>query len=310
MSRGGPCPFANGFRSLTITPHDFAMIAFATYSAQPDLTPDDRLAADVLAGRGLPVVGVPWDSADVDWGRFDAVVIRSTWNYHVRPREFMAWLDRLAAAGVPTWNPVPFLRWNADKRYLVDLAGRGTPTVPTTLLPRGSHPALRALLASLPVPSGVLKPTFAAGAHETWVTTADTAAAHEPRLHALLSQTDVLLQPFVPEITTDGEWSLIFFNDQFSHAVLKRPKAGDFRVQSQHGGTERPADPPDHVLAQARRVLGAVDTPLLYARVDGVDIDGTFTLMELEALEPHLFLSTSPDAPSRFADAIVSVIAR
>jgi hypothetical protein len=155
-------------------------------------------------------------------------------------------------------------------------------------------------------PRSVLKPAFAAGAIDTWVTSPEDAPAHEPRLHALLDRTDVLLQPYLPEIAADGEWSLIFFNHTFSHAVLKRPRAHDFRVQEKHGGSTHPQTPPPALIEQAHHILtAATATPLLYARVDGVVLNNTFTLMELEILEPALFLSTHPTAPANFARALL-----
>lgn len=282
------------------------MIALVTYSDRPEIHADDQLVADALARRGLRVVGVPWDAPDVNWSSFDAVIIRSTWNYHTKPAEFLAWIDRLERDGARAWNPPSFLRWNADKRYLLELAERNIPIVPTLYTPQGQPLDLRATIRSLGPAAAVVKPTFAAGAYETWVAGRGSADEEQARLDALLSRSGVLIQPFINEVVTNGEWSLIFFDKQFSHAILKRPKFGDFRVQSEHGGSAQSLHPPDHLLAQAQRVLAAVDTPLLYARVDGVEINDQFVLMELEALEPLLFLSTSPAAPDRFADAILS----
>jgi hypothetical protein len=291
------------------------MIAFATDAAHPDLTPDDQLAVAALARRGVRVTPAVWDSPTVDWSAFDAAVVRSTWDYHHRPADFAAWLTRLEQSSARVHNPAPFLRWNADKRYLLDLARAGVPTIPTLHVRERQATNLALLFDSFARPSLVIKPAIAAGARETWVATRDSLPSDQARLDALLTHSAVLVQPFVGEVTTQGEWSLIFFNGEFSHAVLKRPTPGDFRVQQEHGGSTTPATPPPYLVPQARHVLDAlphpplVDTrPLAYARVDGLDLSGTFTLMELEALEPDLFLSTAPAAPDRFAAAILHAL--
>jgi glutathione synthase/RimK-type ligase-like ATP-grasp enzyme len=283
------------------------MIAFVTEPAHPDITPDDQRAAAALLRRGHPVRGVPWD-ADTDWAQFDSVVVRSPWDYHQRPSDFLAWLDRLERSGARVWNPTPLLRWNSNKRYLLDLAARGVPIVPTTLLTRDTPADLAAVLAARSGSEFVIKPAFAAGAIDTWVTSPRLATEHQPRLTSLLARSDVLVQPFVDEVRTRGEWSLIFFDNAFSHAVLKRPRPGDFRVQEKHGGSAEPVPtPPATLIDHARKVLAAASPdPLLYARVDGVEINSTFTLMELEALEPALFLSTSPGAGDRLANALLA----
>lgn len=286
------------------------MIAFATYSNRPNLTPDDQLAADALARHGQVVTAAPWDNRNMDWSSFSAIIIRSTWNYHTCPAAFLTWLGHLAGISIPVWNPPHFLRWNADKRYLLDLASGGVPTISTTLLSQGSSFNLAAYLTSLPAPRAVIKPTIAAGAYQTFVTSASTLSTDQSRLNSLLTAGNLLIQPFLPEIATLGEWSLLFFNGVFSHAVHKLPAAGDFRVQTEHGGSATPATPPPHLIAQARQILKSIPHPLLYARIDGLDLKGAFTLMELEALEPYLFFASSPAAPDNFARALLNLIAR
>jgi glutathione synthase/RimK-type ligase-like ATP-grasp enzyme len=113
-----------------------------------------------------------------------------------------------------------------------------------------------------------------------------------------------MVQPFLTELARNGEWSLMFIGGEYSHAVVKRPRAGDFRVQHEHGGTAEARTPPPHVVGTAAGILGRVNGPLLYARIDGVEIDGRFVLVELELLEPSLFLGADPNAAERFAEAI------
>lgn len=272
------------------------LIALVTFAGIPDLTADDQLLATALHDLGADVRAVVWDDADVDWASFDAVVLRSTWDYHLRIDEFLAWLDRLEACGANVWNPVPVVRWNANKTYLREL---DVPQVPTVFVARGGD--VGAVLRERGWERAVVKPTVSATAFETHVVDVGRASAR----HATR---DVLVQPFVDEIVRDGEWSVLFFGGAYSHAVLKRAKAGDFRVQNDFGGTAERREPPPEVLDGARRILDAAPATL-YARVDGVAIDGVFTLMELELIEPALFLGQDAEAPGRMARVVFSAAA-
>jgi len=140
------------------------------------------------------------------------------------------------------------------------------------------------------------------------VISAEGAGEAQPQLDELIENPGAMVQQFIPGIRTRGEWSLSFFAGRFSHAVIKTPKAGDFRVQAEHGGSERRVPPPDFVLAAAKRALAALAEVPLYARVDGVENDGQFLLMELELIEPTLYLTHDPEAPARFADAIAGAM--
>ncbi|HMK72845.1 MAG TPA: hypothetical protein VK454_05880, partial [Myxococcaceae bacterium] len=154
----------------------------------------------------------------------------------------------------------------------------------------------------------VVKPAISASGEDTWRTDVDSVVADEERFRALAARGAVLVQPFVEQVVTGGEWSLVYFRGGFSHAILKRPRAGEFRVQSQHGGRSEPGRPPPALLSQAERVLAEVRHPWLYARVDGCVVDGAFLLMELEMLEPALELWADGAAPRRFADAMLALL--
>jgi hypothetical protein len=242
----------------------------------------------------------------VRWGDFDRLVLRSCWDYHKRPDEFLAWLALLEAQGAPLWNPPRLVRANAHKSYLRALESAGVPVLPTAWLPRGAAADLRALLEERGWPEAVVKPAVSASAYGTWRTGVSRASEDQRALDDLLSRADVLVQPLAPEVARDGEWSLVFFGGSYSHAVLKRPGAGDFRVQSELGGTETTLEPAPSLLAQARAVASKIDGPWLYARVDGIDRAGVFTLFELELIEPFLYLGRHPQAAARFAEAILA----
>lgn len=282
-------------------------IAFATYLGQPDLTPDDRLAVAPLAELGLEVTAAPWDDASVAWDGFDAVVVRSTWNYHTRAAAFAAWLDRLASTRAAVWNPVPLLRWNSDKRYLRELAAAGVPIVPTRWANGDDTGTLADLMHDAGWREAVVKPSISAGAHETW-RVARPSAADEARFAEARVRGGVMVQQYLRPIEADGEWSLLFLGGRFSHAVRKYPRRGDFRVQEHHGGINEPAVAPPALITQAEQVLRSAPGRTLYARVDGCVVDGRLVLMELEVLEPSLFLSLDAASPRRFAAALADAL--
>ena len=284
-------------------------IAVVTYDARPEMTDDDRLLADTLSERGLVVHAVPWSDPLARWSTYDAVVVRSCWDYFLREREFHCWLDQLDADRARVHNETRILRWNADKSYLRDLAARGVHVIPTVWVERGGAPSLASLRRDTGWSELVVKPTVSGGAHRTWRATPAGAPSDDVRLAAMADDGAVMVQPLLEEIERDGEWSLVFFAGRYSHAVLKRPRTGDFRVQREHGGTLDSVQPTAAAIAAGERVIAAVSVaaqPPLYARVDGCIVGGELVLMELEVLEPELFLRCAPDAAGHLADALLA----
>src|SRR5258706_11368488 len=285
-------------------------LAFATWRGLPELSADDRLAAEALRRRGAVVDPLLWDAPGVDGAGFDAVIVRSVWDYHLRPVEFLHWVGTLERAGTLLLNPPAVLRWNHHKSYLRDLAAHGVATVPTVWLERGADADLGGLLAERGWAEAVVKPAISARARETWVTSPSSNRTDQGRLRALLLAGDALVQPVVPEVGSKGEWSLIFLGGEFSHAMLKRPREGDFRVQEELGGTALREEPSAALVEQARQALAAAPAPCLYARADGVERDGRLVLMELELIEPGLYFGAAPGAADRFAGACLDRLAR
>jgi glutathione synthase/RimK-type ligase-like ATP-grasp enzyme len=282
-------------------------IALATSSKYPELTDDDRPLLEPLAARGFEAEPAVWDDPAYPWSSHTGVVIRSCWDYHLKPEIFLRWIASLEASGVPVWNSGAILRWNTNKSYLRDLAAKGIAIVPTHWSERGAPENLQERLRELGWDKAVIKPRIAATAYRTQLVSTDNAAAAQPLFDELRDGSGVMVQKFIDRISVEGEWSLIFFDGAFSHAVLKLPKPGDFRVQSDFGGTLHLADPPPLVLESAIRTVRAVGRTL-YARVDGVLENSQFLLMELELIEPALFLASHADAPARFADAIARAV--
>lgn len=280
-------------------------IAFVTSAALADLTPDDRLVVAVLEERGARVTAAVWTDSSIDWNSFDSIVLRSTWDYYHHAEEFRAWIDALDAMGAPVWNPPAVLRWNMEKTYLRDLESAGVPVVPTIWLSKGTVPDLAALLAERGWDDAIIKPVISAGASRTWRVSRAEVAEMGGQLAESLAVGDVMVQPFIAEIQTRGEWSLMFIDGEFSHAVRKTPTDGDFRVQTSYGGGSVTDGPGSDVLSVAQLVLDAAPSLWLYARVDGIETAAGFVLLELEMLEPSLFFSHNKSAIARFADAII-----
>jgi glutathione synthase/RimK-type ligase-like ATP-grasp enzyme len=283
------------------------IVRFATSTDYPDLTADDLVAARALAERGVRVEALVW-TADAPPTSADAVVIRSCWDYHLREAAFRSWLDTLEAAGTLVLNPPALVRWNLHKSYMADLAARDVPVVPTVHT-RASDPRnLADIMGAEGWTSAVVKPAVSLSAYETWRVDAPPPAAAAERFTALRARSDVLVQRYVPEVTTAGEWSLVFFGHTFSHAVRKLPRDGDFRVQTEHGGSVILEHPPAAVLDAAAHALANLPAAPAYCRIDGVSADGRLLLMEAECIDPVLFFTEHPAAAGAFADEIVTRI--
>jgi hypothetical protein len=282
-------------------------IAFVTCSIKPDFASDDLPVVDLLRSKGIEVQPLPWDVDSDQWNLFDLVIVRSCWNYHLHPKEFMQWLDRMESQKVKLLNSVKTVRWNLHKGYLQDLELKGVPLPETMWLKKGTSANLSQLITEKNWEKAVVKPAISATAFNTFLVLKVEANHQQLKFDEQLREADMLVQKFMPEVQQEGEWSLIFFDKKFSHAVIKRPAAKDFRVQNDFGGSAELASPPPFALGQAEKILSLIDEPLLYTRVDGVISNNQFLLMELELIEPTLFLADGKDAAQRFADSIIKM---
>ena len=281
-------------------------LAIATNAETRAFHTDDAPLMDALRARGIAPIAYVWDDPGVDWPRLPVVLVRTIWDYFRHPVAFARWLDGLEAAGTTLINPVATLRWNADKRYLEDLEAAGVPSIATRRTGVGDVDALERALRE----GGgdvVVKPAVSGGAWRTQRIQGGAVPARDA-LVKLAAYGDLLVQPFVPEVASTGEWSLLYFDGRYSHAVLKRPAPADFRVQQKHGGESSLETPPAELVAAGHAVLAAAAAlghpDLAYARVDGVVVDGRFRLMELEVIEPQLFLALHPPAGELFASVL------
>jgi glutathione synthase/RimK-type ligase-like ATP-grasp enzyme len=280
-------------------------VALATCRALADLWAGDRLFLNELRRRGVVAAPLVWDDETVDWRQWDTVVIRSCWDYHLHIEQFRAWLERLERDAVRVINPPRVMRWNMHKRYLLDVARAGGRIPMTRVVPRGSAGLLRDEMRREGWPSSVIKPAISASGFSTRLVEGVPTPEDEDAYAAMREGGDVLLQSYVPEVRELGEWSLVFFEGRYSHAALKRAAPGEFRVHIEWGGTVEATEPPQRLVQQAQALVDALDLDAVYARVDGTDVGGDLTVMELELIEPELFFDHHQQAASRLADAVV-----
>ena len=254
--------------------------------------------AAALAEAGVAVDARPWTDAGA-LGAHDVVLPMVAWGYHERPDAWHALLDRLEREARAVLNPVATLRWNSDKAYLEQLTAAGVHTIPTRAIAAIDEAALEAARAELG-DQLVIKPPVSAGAFGT-----HRLDPGDPLPDSARGK-PTLVQPYLRSVTDEGEYSLLFFGGRFSHALVKTPAAGDYRVQPQFGGREQATVSPDGAVALAEAALAAAPEPPAYARVDLLrDNDGALAIIELELIEPALWLELAPDRGASFATAIV-----
>ena len=278
-------------------------IGFITSSDAPDIAADDRLLVHELERLNITGIPAPWDSHDVDWKAFDLLLVRSCWNYHLHPEKFETWMNSLVRNNVRMANQPHIVLWNMNKYYLKGLMEKGV-RIPDSvwLTERDFHPdKLYNILVDKKWDRAVLKPCISASSFRTTIVTPLNAREEGNTIAQSFPKGGMILQKFMDLIPQQGELSVIFFNGEYSHSVLKQAKAGEFRVQHQFGGTARPISIPGEIINSASNVISKLDTVPLYARVDGIAADKDFTLMELELIEPVLFFSHAPHAARRFA---------
>jgi glutathione synthase/RimK-type ligase-like ATP-grasp enzyme len=282
-------------------------ISFVTYNEKPELTADDEQLASYLRKKDISVSAAVWSDETINWAKFDVIVLRSMWDYHTKIAAFNLWLDKLEKLGCVVLNPVSVIKWNLNKKYLVDLFNAGKHVPPLQFCPQNSDANLPQLLKANNWSKAVVKPAVSGGSFNTWVVALSDVDLHEAKFGEMLKDGDVIVQKFMDEVPEHGELSLIFFNKIFSHAILKKAKQGDFRVQAQFGGTTEIISPNEALLQYTTSLLTDIEEPLLYARVDGILVNDSFYLMELELIEPVLFINGNETACEQFHRALVNL---
>jgi hypothetical protein len=274
-------------------------VRIATTQRLPEPDEDENLLLDALRARGVAARMAAWDDPAERWDEPVPTVIRSTWGYYKHLEAFVAWAER-AARAAPFWNPLHVVRENVHKSYLAELARRGHAVVPTVFLERGARASLVEIARERGWRDVVVKPTVSGGSFGTLRVALDDPARGEAHLAALLAEREVMVQPYVASVDAYGERALVWIDGAFTHAVRKSPR---FIGQDEHVSDALPIA--DDELALGTRVLAPYAAELLYARVDVArDERGVPMIMELELVEPSLFLLQFPRALERLADGI------
>lgn len=278
--------------------------AYLTMDDMGDYVTDAELSIEPMARRGWVVEMVAWQDERVNWDDYDAVYICTPWDYPQHADKFVAVLERIDHSSAELVNCLSLVRWTLAKNYLKDLEARGAAIVPSSWyedIDAGMFPEYFAAHQTNKV---VIKPLIGANAMDTYVLTNPVAQDVVANLVQVFSGRPYFVQPFIEQIQHEGEYSLFFFSGKYSHAILKSPKTGDFRVQEEHGADISSVQPDAELVDVASKVISLVDPGPVYVRADFVRGDGgRYLLMELELIEPSLYFRTNSGAAERFATA-------
>ncbi len=279
-------------------------VAYLTMADMGDFVTDFHLSIAPMAALGWQVYTVDWRRTK-DWGRYDAVYICTPWDYPEHLRQFMQVLESIDKSRALMLNELSLVRWNLDKRYLLDVEQRGHDIVPTRYYERIAGTDANEFFDVCESDRVVVKPAIGANAKDTFVLHRPIPGELRARLGQLFRRRAFLVQPYIANIEKEGEYSLFFFNGVYSHAICKVPEAGDFRVQEEHGASIIPVEPDARLEATATALFADIEPLPTYGRGDWVpDDSGSYRLMELELIEPSLYLRTSSGAAARFAAAV------
>lgn len=290
---------------IVLTDHELLQLNDADWYSRQVHT-EDGLVLAALAKQGLKVGRKDWADADFDWANSRSAVFRTTWDYFNRFSEFSAWLAR-ASQTTRLFNEAALIHWNIDKHYLGALAEKDVNIVPTVYIERGDARSLAHIVAETGWQDVILKPVVSGAARHTYRFAAIDSEQYECVFGELIEQEALMLQPFQQNILQQGELSLMIIDGKYTHAIRKTAKAGDFRVQDDHGGTVHQYEATADEVLFAEATVAAVPFDVLYARVDMIrDNAGQLAIMELEMVEPELFFRFNPAA----ADTLAAGIAR
>jgi hypothetical protein len=282
--------------------------AFLSMDSLENFFYSDPMLFEPLKVAGWLAEEVSWRKTDVDWNVYDVVVIRTTWDYQDDVEGFMACLQRIEASSAQLQNSLKIVEWNISKHYLKDLQNQGINIVPTLWFDSFAFSELQAGFSHFDTSQIVIKPLVSANADHTYRLTPAHLLEQAIELKSIFSGREFMLQPFLSSIIEEGEYSLFYFSGNYSHAILKQPKPGDFRVQEEHGGQLTSVQPSEEMLTTARHSLAALPEDVLYARIDLVRYKKEFAVIEIELIEPSLYFNMDAESPQRFVDAFIEML--
>ena len=273
-----------------------------------DLNSDNGILLNFLRNKQVEASVQVWDDERVDWTQFDLIIMKTPWDYVQKIDTFNSWLDKLEHLNVRVLNPIKTIRWNSNKIYLQELQRNKVTIVPTIWFEKTDSLDLANIFDHFNAERIIIKPWISSTARHTYLLTREEATSKTDELKELLKVEALMAQPFLKEVQSVGEYSVLFFNGKYSHTVLKTPKKGDFRVQYDYGGIINQVEPPKKLLASAQAIVDKFAKGCLYTRVDGLNVNDEFTLMEFELIEPNLFLDKSEGSYERYYEAIHALL--
>jgi len=279
-------------------------VGFITCQEYANLAIDEQHLIVPFKAAGIEVIPVIWDEPN-NYETFDLLLFRSAWDYHEKTMAFENWLEQLKTIKTPIYNPIEIIEENYNKYYLKKLQDKGFPIIPTLFFENVQTINLAHILKTQQWEKGVIKPVVSMSAYHTYSFDQYNCQALQKHLSNYYSDTQVMVQQFAKEITTEGEWSLVFFDKEYCMSALKKPKKGDFRVQSELGGTITYPEPPLPIIEQAKAILDDYKEEILYARMDGIIRDGHFILMEAELIDPELYFRSGEKGQQAFLKAVL-----
>lgn len=265
----------------------------------------DKLLIEPMITLGWVAEEVSWQNEKVNWADYDAVIVRSTWDYQNDAEKFIKVLEIINSVSYLE-NDLDLMKWNMNKNYLFQLKQKGI-TIVDTIWEKSFNPVLaNNYFERLDTDEIIIKPNVSANADNTFRLSKEKLKEQSSNLEKIFAQREFMVQPFLNNIIDEGEYSLFFFDGKFSHSVLKKPKEKDFRVQEEHGGNIQAIKASSDMIMIAENIIKKLSTIPLYGRVDLVRTkQNEFALMELELIEPSLYLNKDVDAPLRLSKAFV-----
>ena len=289
-------------------------IAFLSTDDLEDYFVWDNLLIQPFSQHGVHVDVISWHAIDIDWSQYDAVIVRSTWDYQEHADAFIDKLIEITKHDTVLINPLSLMQWNISKRYLQILQTQGITIIPSVFFDSVAISDIYAQFAYFDTQEIIIKPLISANSDNTFRLDHTNLMAQAGPLSNIFSTTPCVIQPFLDSVINEGEYSLFYFNGEYSHTIRKVPKSGDFRVQEEHGGELITVIPDERQLSAAAKVLAALPEKSLYARVDLIrnpraQKDDIWQLMEVELIEPSLYFNMDEASPERFVQATLNYLA-
>lgn len=264
----------------------------------------DKLLIDPMKNIGWDAEEISWRNESIDWNDYNAVIVRSTWDYQKDHKKFIEVLEKINNSSAHLENDLELMKWNMNKKYLFDLEQNGVRIVDTLWKTQFNFEEMANSFEIFKTNELIIKPNISANADNTFRLSKEKLEETKNELEIIYMNREFMVQPFMENIIEEGEYSLFFFNGEFSHCVLKKPKEKDFRVQEEHGGKFKSVVPAPELISIGKNIVSKISATPLYARTDLVRTsDNDFALMELEIIEPSLYFNMDEQSPIKFTKA-------